>query len=142
MIRTGDWEHRLDRFLLDNSARPFRYGSWDCCLFVCDAIEAMTGIDVANKFRGQYANPKQARALARELCGGASVWDIARSTTGRFELKECIPAMARRGDVVLIPRKADYSLGLIDLTGQVAYLTRWKGIARAQFTVAQIGWHV
>lgn len=142
MTRFPNWQSRLDVFLVENAARKFRYGSFDCCLFVCDAIEAMTGIDPAASFRGLYSSRKEAMAILKERYGNPSVWDVARGVTGEMKLEECLPTLARRGDLVLIPRKTDYSLGIVDLTGRIAVLHRSEGIVRMSIEAAQIAWHV
>lgn len=142
MIRFPDWQSRLDNFLIENAARKFRYGRWDCSLFVCDAIQAMTGIDPAASFRGLYSSRKQAMTILKERYGNPSVWGVARGVTGELHLEECAAPMARRGDLVLIPRKTDYSLGIVDLSGRIAVLHRSEGIVRMPIEAAQIAWHV
>ena len=47
MTRKPDWQALLDAFLAEHQFDSFQYGRWDCCLFVCDAIQAMTGVDPA-----------------------------------------------------------------------------------------------
>jgi hypothetical protein len=42
--------------LLEHQSDSFSYGRWDCCLFVCDAIRVMTGIDLAADYRGAYSS--------------------------------------------------------------------------------------
>jgi hypothetical protein len=49
MIRLPNWQSSLERFFRAHAADRSMYGSWDCCLFVCSAIEAMTGIGAVGK---------------------------------------------------------------------------------------------
>lgn len=142
MTRHHNWERKLDEFLNGNSARAFKYGEWDCCLFVCDAIKAMTGVDPAGAFRGYYTTRKGALDAVGLLCGSRSVKAIVKRTTMRMEMPACVPNLARRGDVVMIKRASDVSLGIVDLTGyQAAVLTR-KGIERISLSEAITAFHV
>src|SRR5579859_6297583 len=110
LSRLSCWQCKFQQFLNDNQRRPFAYGSFDCCLFVCDAIRAMTGIDVAAKFRGTYSSLREVRAFG-------SVQAIAQQVAGEFGMPEVPAFCAQRGDVALIKRPRDYSLGIVDLDG-------------------------
>ena len=123
LLRKADWQTALDRFLVSQRAAPFRYGGLDCCLFVCDAILAMTGVDVAAPFRGAYASRRQAFRAIERYAGRASVEAVAEHVCAQFGMPEVTPRTAQRGDVVLLARRHDYSLGLIDLTGRLAVPT-------------------
>ena len=50
-------------------------------------------------------------------------------------------AMARRGDLVLIQRARDYSLGLVDLSGSHIAVLKAKGIERIPLDGLS-AWHV
>ena len=43
LTRLRDWPERLDALLRSRASVPFEWGRNDCCTFVADAIEAMTG---------------------------------------------------------------------------------------------------
>lgn len=142
MTRHHDWESKLDEFLNGNSGRAFKYGSWDCCLFVCDAIQAMTGVDPATAFRGGYRTRRGALGLSESLYGARTVRAIVKAVTTRLEMVPCVPNLARRGDVVMVKRSSDVSLGIVDLTGcQAAVLTR-RGIERITISQAMTAFHV
>ena len=49
--RVSNWPAALDQFLADHRDLPFTWGTNDCCLFTCDAIVALTGIDLAAELR-------------------------------------------------------------------------------------------
>lgn len=68
LTRLRDWPERLDALLRSRAARPFEWGRNDCCTFVADAIEAMTGRDVMESVRG-YSTALQAQRLAHERGG-------------------------------------------------------------------------
>ena len=65
-MKHPDWHVRLDTFIRENLLTPFEWGKFDCCLFVADAVEAMTGTDFAAPFRGRYTTATgSARALKK-----------------------------------------------------------------------------
>src|ERR1041385_7487616 len=117
LARLPDWQSRLAQFLLAHRSTPFSYGRFDCCLFVCDAITAMTGTDPAARFRGTYSSLKEARRYG-------SVRKITEQVTTEFEMPEIPVLRAQRGDIVLIKRSRDYSLGLVGLSGSIAVLIK------------------
>lgn len=117
MQRFPDWASRLEVFLHAQQRRQFHYGEWDCCLFVCDGIRAMTGTDPAAHFRGHYGSAKGAIAMMREMYGLRSVGDLVSAVAAEHGMVEVPVARARRGDVVLVKRPRDFSLGLLALNG-------------------------
>lgn len=99
--RFHDWPSRLLRTVAEHRRKPFCWGGHgggsDCCLFVCDCILAMTGRDPAAPFRGRYRTAGGAYRALRRYCGGG-LGDIA-AACGYAEIA---PAMAQRGDAVLV----------------------------------------
>lgn len=94
LTRLPDWPQRLDAAIEAARSRCFAYGEFDCYLFAADTVLAITGVDLAASFRGQYDSPVSA---ARILAGYGSMEAIATSLLG----EPVHPARARRGDVVL-----------------------------------------
>ena len=94
-VRKEDWPARLAAFIDANRSRAFAWGDTDCCLFVCDAVEAMTGVDPGGRWRGLYSTEKGARRLLRDNGGVPGLASLA--------FGDAVPAvMAGRGDAVLI----------------------------------------
>jgi len=118
VIRVKNWESRLESYLLENRKRPFKYGSWDCALFVCGAIEAMTGNDPAAWFRGRYTSRAEARELMREKTGTANFYHFFESMAAEFHMPEVAMTLAHRGDMVLVETGGACSLGIVGLDGQ------------------------
>lgn len=129
------WQCCLSRFLAENSCRPFAYGSFDCGLFVADAIQAMTGTDVAARFRGTYSSFKQVRKHG-------SVRQIAEQVAAEFGMAEVPLLRAQRGDMALIQRPRDYSLGLVDLGGMHLAVAVKTGIVRIPLSAAWRAWRI
>jgi hypothetical protein len=143
MQRFPDWAARLEFFLLEQAERRFEYGRWDCCLFVCDAIAVMTGVDPAAEFRGRYDSARTAGQLIRRSYGAHSVAAIAAGVAARFGMREVPMRLAGRGDVVLIRRKRDSSLGLVALDGaHVIVLAGSVGMARVPRFAGHRAWAV
>jgi hypothetical protein len=132
----------MDSFLHAHAQDRFVYGSWDCCLFVCDAIREMTGIDPASDFRGKYRSRKEAYALIKAAIGTASVQAIAASITAKFQMPEIPVRRAQYGDLVLIERPNDYSLGLIALNWSEIIACRARGLSRISLNLAVRAWRV
>lgn len=74
---------------------PFAWGSNDCLLFAADAVEACTGLDLAAKWRGQYAD---AVGAARMLHAGGGVAGFCSEHLGQ----EIRPALAQPGDIGIV----------------------------------------
>src|SRR5579875_1052465 len=108
--RTQHWVTReLDAYLRDTASKPFAWGSNDCCLFAANAIEAMTGVDIADDFRGKYTDEASAFALIKLVTGGSTVADAAAYCANKHGLKEWLnkdgkptPLRALRGDLVVV----------------------------------------
>lgn len=143
LARKHNWQSALDRFLLDHQCDKFSYGTWDCCLFVCDAIQVMTGVDVAAPFRGAYDSRTKAMTAVRKYTGKASVRAVVEKVTADNAMLPVPILRAQRGDVVLIRRGArDFSLGIVALNGQDAVVLAPGGIARIPVADAIQGWRV
>lgn len=102
--RHRDWQSRLQACLAERRLRAFEWGRHDCCLFVCDCIEAMTGHDPAADVRG-YSTEREAARLVKKLGG---MRGIAGSRFG----EEVPVLMAQVGDVGLIEIEGRESLAL------------------------------
>ena len=88
-----------------SSDLAFSWGGSDCCLFVCDGIEAMTGTDPGARWRGLYLSEKGARRVLRDNGG---VRGLASLILG----EPIPPPLAGRGDVVLIDTPDGEALAL------------------------------
>lgn len=93
MTRLRDWQSRFARLVAETRARPFVWGTHDCCLWAADAVEATMGRDPAAKWRGSYSTQAQALALLGSLGGlpgvaalGGSEIAVAFAITGDIGL--------------------------------------------------------
>jgi hypothetical protein len=142
MTRYPDWAARLDAFLRENAKRKFRYGKWDCGLFSAGAIQAMTGTDPAADFRGSYVSAQEVKSVIWKFCHSHSVAVLASAVAARFDMPEVKPAYARRGDLVLIQRPRDFSLGIVSLDGRSVTVVGSKGLVCVPLGLGKRGWKI
>lgn len=103
-MRYQDWEIRLRDFIESRRHMPYAIGSNDCCLFVADAILAITGNDPAKGLRG-YTTQDEAQALIDDHGG-------MKSLVTEFLGKANGPLCARRGDVVSVDTPEGLAVGV------------------------------
>lgn len=92
MRRLPDWRPRLHRYLREVACLPFVAGHHDCCLFAAGAVEAQTGIDFAEGWRG-YATLAEGMMRLRRAGYVDHVGLIAE------HLPEVHPVEACEGDI-------------------------------------------
>ena len=46
MKKLPQWEIRLFDFISSNKDKSFKWGKWDCCIFVIEAVRAMTETEI------------------------------------------------------------------------------------------------
>ena len=110
LARREDWPCRLAAALEAARDKPFQWGSHDCGLFAADCVLAMTDVDPAASYRGQYTDEAGARATMLALASGGlrAAWTRALGPAMNNV------RMARRGDVALV------EIGGVEATGVVA----------------------
>ena len=138
MTRFPDWESRLHDFLVSREHTPFRYGVNDCCLFAADAVCVITGVDIAAEFRGQYKSQRGALTAIKRLTGGTTAADAVAYAAR--DLEECAPALARRGDLVLV-EEGELIAGIVHLSGTDVVVAGRDGLLRKPFTDIKRAWH-
>jgi uncharacterized protein DUF6950 len=142
VTRFPDWQARLSQFLYLYRNRSFRYGDWDCCLFAADAIQVMTGADLAEGFRGTYNSRSTAYALLKANFGGPSVRAFAQYAAAKHGMEQVAISYGRRGDMALIRRARDYSLGIISMTGKEIVVLRARTLMTIPLSYGLLAWHV
>jgi len=101
MRRYENWPDRLICFLADRDRTPLKWGTSDCSLFACDAVNAMNGSDPGHWFREKYETKRQAFKLLRQFAGGGLMEAIER-TAKEMDYPEIPTEKANSGDMVLI----------------------------------------
>jgi len=97
MRRYSDWSTRLREFEESRSPMPFQWGVNDCCLYACDAIQAITGVDPAASFRG-YTTEEEAN---EKIAAYGSIEKLAESVCADLGFSEVPVKFAKRGDIAL-----------------------------------------
>jgi hypothetical protein len=88
---------RLTAYLAQVSPEPWKWGTSDCTMMVCDWVRLETGVDPAERYRGVYTNEDEAQALHRK--DGGFVF-IVREEFERVGLVET--AGPQTGDVGIV----------------------------------------
>jgi hypothetical protein len=141
LTRRPNWQRLLDLYLRSQQHTKFRYGSHDCCLFACDAVQEMTGTDIAAPFRGQYESRDEAYRAIKAYAGRASVEAIGERIAAEHGMPEANPLNAQRGDVILVDRPRDFSLAVVGLRGEFLAASR-RGFEIVPSCMAIRAWHV
>lgn len=137
--RQPEWVISLDELIRKNEKTPFKYGDFDCCLFVCDAIQAMTGVDVAADFRGKYQSEIGAAKFMLKFAG---VRGIAEMVAGEHGLEKVGLNFAGRGDGVYFEPNGAGAVGIISTCGKQIVAAGEVGCVFFPKTDAKICWRI
>lgn len=158
--RTPTWATcELHDFLMERAEEPFAWGKNDCCLFPADAILAMTGVDIAEDFRGKYGKSRaSAMSAVRAVLGGAKPGDAVawpagfRPTVGsavawcaaKYGLEELEhPLCAQRGDLVVLANADGEEMGgLVGLSGREIVTVGPDGLVTFSIERVKRAWRV
>jgi hypothetical protein len=136
-------EQHFHNFILENAHKPFVWGENDCCLFPANAIQAISGVDLADDFRGRYRDEASAFALIKSLTGGSSVADAAAYCAHKHGLVEHeFPLMAKRGDLVVVKNGDALICGLVHLNGRHVITVSTNGHVRLPVSNVVRAWSI
>ena len=96
-VRVELWPHILDDQIVAVQDTPFTWGTFDCSMFAADVVLAMTGVDYAVGFRGQYKSKRGSLSRIKTL-GYQDLDDVLTQRIGK-PLKSV--NFLQRGDLVL-----------------------------------------
>ena len=130
--RLTDWEVRLGDVLDAYANRPFEWGKADCCLFVADCVQALTGDDPAKPYRGRYSNETGARLALTRYGAGTLV-----ATFDAAFRASVAPAFAHRGDIVMID---DMTAGVC--MGAFGYFVGATGLVKHPYADFVNAWRI
>lgn len=119
-MRVPDWRDRLVAYLHSARQRPFEFGQHDCSLFAADCVAAMTGQDMAAKWRGRYATMKGGLRVLRK----AGFADHIALAAAHFP--EVPPLLAQPGDLAVVPTDDGPALGVVQ--GEAVYVLGPNGL--------------
>jgi hypothetical protein len=126
------WDTRhYHQFLLDRAKTPFAWGNNDCATFAADAVESITGVDIADDFRGKYTTQLGALRTINKVTDGSTVADAAAHCATKHGLLEHTHTLlAKRGDLVVIDNAGTLIAGVIHLNGKDVVSVSEDGLVR------------
>lgn len=144
MQRKHSWPEDLHAFFEARRGEPFAWGKNDCCLFAADAIQAMTGADVAADYRSlSYSTEADAFAALHQVTGGNTVEAAANYAAAKYGLRELPTTLfAQRGDLVLFSGAAGLALGIVGHNGRHAIFVSPTGLNRVPLKSCTKAWRV
>ena len=74
-MKLKNWRTNLKNVFESAKDVDFKYGKFDCVLFVADCIEVMYGIDLASDYRNSYATGASSRRILKNF-GVTSLADL------------------------------------------------------------------
>ena len=135
-MRNHNWPEMLHEVIAKAKRKTFVWGTHDCALFVCDCIQAMTGIDYAKKFRGKYRSEKGSWKALKKIESVESLSELADKFLGdRIKLSN-----AGRGDIVILIEENREVLGVV--TGTHAAFLSPDGVQMRTLTKCKFAWKV
>ena len=134
MRRVEDWPRRLAAFVERARHRPFQWGVNDCALLAAAWVLEAAGEDFAAPFRGRYEDKAVAVALLAARGGLEAV------VTAALGAPLAVPALARRGDVVMVETAEGRALGVC--VGAVAACAGAAGLAFVEMGQWRQAWRV
>lgn len=131
-MRKENWPSILDDEIEKARSRKFSWGTHDCALWTARVVEAMTGVDYAAAWRGQYSSEFGAlKAIAKN--GYEGLDEIVTKALGEPINK----FMAQRGDVVIF----DGALGVC-VGSNCAFVTPDDGLCFVKLRQCVKAWRV
>jgi hypothetical protein len=140
MTRKLNWESLLAQFLESRRLQPYAWGTNDCCTFSADSILALTGVDIAEEFRG-YKDQDGALAAIKRVCGGADAEDAVRWCAKTYQMTEVSPLFAQRGDLLLVQNAGHIIAGIVDMHGKASVVAD-GGLGQLSIRAAVAGFKV
>lgn len=143
LIKREHWlTQEFHDFLVARRTVPFAWGTNDCAIFAADAIEAITGTDIAAEFRGKYTNELGALRAVKEIAGGVELADATAYCARKYGLEQYdYPLLAKRGDLVVV-RNSDGAeiTGVIGLDGRYVLSPGDEGLVQLPITSVVMAW--
>jgi hypothetical protein len=123
---------------------PFAWGSNDCALFAADAIQAITGVDIADDFRGKYKAKTGAVKAINSVAGGSTLADATSYCAQKHGLPEYeYPLMAKRGELVLVKNADGEEIaGVVSLNGRYVFSPGETGLLSIPITNVTRAWQL
>ncbi len=144
MTRLPQWDTvLLPEFIEANRHRSFAWGSWDCSLFAAEAIQAITGVDVGQEFRGRYKTERSAMRTIKRVTGGCGVEAAAAYVASAHGMAEIAhPRAAGRGDLVVADNAGRTVAGIVAQHGRSVLSVGEHGLTEIPLAAIKRAWRV
>jgi hypothetical protein len=131
-MRKETWDIDLMDFLKSKENTPFQWGVHDCIMFAVGCAQAMTGIDLAEKYRG-YSTQEEAAQIIKKARG---FLELVTENMG----EEITPNFARRGDWIMIETEGQPALSVC--MGTTVIAAGRDGLVRHPMNEALAAWRI
>lgn len=95
-MRLDNWQTNLSSLIESKRNEEFKFGTFDCSLWACMAIEAVNGLVIHDRYLGRYTTPTGALKKLRQLDQVKQPIELFEKYLGE---RQAI-AFAKKGDVV------------------------------------------
>lgn len=114
---------------------PFKWGEFDCCLFACNCVIALMGVDPGKAYRGRYSTAIGAKRALTKYADG-TIEGAFNQVFGEFKPRLNLG----RGDLVLVATELGNAVGVI--SGAQIWVTGPAGLTSLPLNKALGGWQV
>lgn len=129
-----NWVQDLHAKVAEFNAKPFVWGTHDCCSFAADCVLAMTGNDAFKDYRGGYKTQFGANKRLKRLGG------LEAATTKLLGEPLNNVAFAQRGDVICFAGPLGDTAGIC--MGATISAAGLDGLAQVPMNQAYKAWRV
>lgn len=120
------WQSALTDYLRSIAAIPFSWENHHCLSFASEAVEAMTGYNIAADKLGDYINVCQDEESARAYCRTKGYKSHIHLIARNFKSRPSVLSM-NRGDIAVLPdQMGNASLGISQ--GEKIYMVGPQGL--------------
>lgn len=134
LTRKQDWQLHFEKCVSENYNKKFEWGTHDCCLWAANLVLAITGTDIAEKFRGTYSTAKDAQHILKEFGGVA---ELCTKYTGKEPVS---PLLAAVGDLVLTDYMGQHTMAVCN--GETLLATGVDGLVSLPMLAALKAWRI
>jgi len=138
--RLDNWPERLAELIEGRLEKPFEWARNDCVTFACDAIEAVTGENPAEGFRGRYSTEVGARETVADY--GPDLEAAVTAQMARLGYPEISLRVANRGDIALHDGPLGAGLGVLGMDGKSVLAPGPEGLRAVPLLECKRAWKV
>ena len=138
MKKLPQWEILLFDFISSNTEKPFKWGKWDCCIFVIEAVKAITGKSIVEV---SWTNKLEALFFIKE--NGKTINSATTKFLKKAGLKTIEKNFITAGDVVLLKDVHNNSEKIMGIcTGNLIACVSEEGISYRENQSAVKVWRI